>query len=148
MTTEEIKAIAARAAEAVLETKVPEEFKPAGIKPEDKPCPNLKLMAEWIKVEDPTACRPCTLGPVVQWYWDELNERDLKDLAKRLEKAVENLDEDKPEQALQVCEELDQIKSEVSEELRKRLQEFDCAAQLFDPLIEGDAVEEKTSEPA
>ncbi len=34
---------------------------------------------------------------------------------------------------MQLCEELDKIKSEVEESLRERLEEFDCAAQAYEP---------------
>lgn len=128
--------------------KVPEETTPKAETPqEENPCPNLQPMTEWIKGES-EECRPCTLGPVVQWYWDELKEQGHPDVAQRLEKYVENLNDDNPDEAILLCEELDKIKSEVPEELKRRLQEFDCAAQLFDPLLEGDADEGESSAPA
>lgn len=94
-------------------------------------CPvELKPMSAWIKEEDPRGiCRECLLGPVLQWYRDELNEKGHK-------KFVSELD-DLARQAevlpLQLCETFDKIKGEVEEPLRERLEEFDCAAQAYEP---------------
>ena len=96
-------------------------------------CPNLQPMAEWIKGETPGTCRPCTLTPVVQWYWEELKERGYAELAKELEDEVEVLEEDNVEQIMAICKDLDEIKANAPEDLRKRLEEFDCAIQSFDP---------------
>ncbi len=106
------------------------------------PCPNLQPMAEWIKGETPGTCRPCTLTPVVQWYWEELKERGLTDIAAELEAEVGVLEEDNVEQVMAICKDLDEIKANAPEELRKRLEEFDCAIQSFDPAEISD--EEKT----
>ena len=96
----------------------------------DKCAVDLKPMATWIKEEDPDGtCRDCLLGPVLQWYRDELEEKghskfvgELDQLAKTAELLP-----------LQLCEEFDKIKSGVEESLRERLEEFDCAAQAYDP---------------
>ncbi|MDP2730339.1 MAG: hypothetical protein Q8O55_07645 [Dehalococcoidales bacterium] len=98
-----------------------------------KPCPNLLPMAEWIKGETPGTCRPCTLTPVVQWYWSELKERGFEKIAAELEAEVEVLEEDNVEQVMAICRDLDKIKKAAPEDLRKRLEEFDCAIQSFDP---------------
>ncbi len=98
-----------------------------------KPCPNLLPMAEWIKGETPGTCRPCTLTPVVQWYWSELKERGFEDIAAELESEVEVLEEDNVEQVMAICKDLDKIKKAAPADLRKRLEEFDCAIQSFDP---------------
>ncbi len=144
MTTEEIKAIAVRAAETVLETKVPEEATPeAEPKQEEKPCPNLQPMAEWIKGEAPGECRPCILTPVVQWYWQELKERGYEDIAAELQAEVDVLEEDNAEQVMALCKDLDEIKAAAPLELRQRLEEFDCSIQSFDP----DEFSEEVLEP-
>jgi hypothetical protein len=128
----------------MLEEPVAAETTPQEI--EECPCEiELKPMAEWVKGPDPDECRPCTLAPVVQWYWSELNEQGQAALAKRLEEKVEGLDEDKPEQVIEVCKELDKIKAEVPSPLRKRLEEFDCAVESF-KLEEGETVEEEAAE--
>ena len=92
-------------------------------------CPvELKPMTTWIKEEDPDGlCRECLLGPVLQWYRDELNSKGHKTFVgelDELEKKAELL-------PLQLCEEFDKIKGQVEESLRERLEEFDCAAQAY-----------------
>lgn len=134
MTTEEIKVIASRAAETVLESKVPGEATPeVAVKQEEKTCPNLQPMAKWIIGETPGTCRPCILGPVVQWYYQELKEQGNEEVAAQLEAEVDVLEEDDAEQVLALCKDLDDIKAAAPEELRKRLEEFDCSIQSFDP---------------
>lgn len=131
---EQIKAIGARAAGAVLENRAPEEVTPeAEPKHEERPCPNLQPMAEWIKGETPGTCRPCILAPVVQWYYQELKEQGDEETAAQLEAEVNVLEEDNVEQVMALCKDLDQIKAAAPEELRKRFEEFDCAIQSFDP---------------
>jgi len=94
-------------------------------------CPvELKPMATWVQEEDPKGiCRECLLGPVLQWYREELNKKGHQ-------KFVSELD-DIAHQAellpLQLCEEFDKIKNEVEEPLRERLEEFDCATQAYKP---------------
>jgi len=87
-------------------------------------------MAEWVQEEDPRGiCRECLLGPVIQWYRDELSEKGYNEFVETLNtitKAAEVL-------PLQLCEEFDKIKGEVEESLRERLEEFDCAAQAYEP---------------
>jgi len=97
------------------------------------PCPNLQPMAEWIKGEEPGTCRPCTLSPVVQWYYEELKEKGHEDIAADLESLADDLEEDNMEQVMGLCQYLDEIKSSMPAELRKRLEEFDCAVQSFNP---------------
>ena len=66
---------------------------------------------------------------MLQWYRNELNEKghqkfvsELDDIARQAEVLP-----------LQLCEAFDKIKSEVEEPLRERLEEFDCAAQAYEP---------------
>ena len=94
-------------------------------------CPiDLKPMATWVQEEDPKGiCRECLLAPVLQWYREELNEKGYSKFTEELNsiaRAAEVL-------PLQLCEELDKIKSEVEGSLRERLEEFDCAAQTYKP---------------
>jgi len=96
-------------------------------------CKNLQPMAEWVKEEDPDTCRPCILGPVVQWYYQELKERGDEETAAKLETEVDVLTEDDIEQAVAICKDLDEIKVAAPEELRQRLEEFDCSVQYFNP---------------
>lgn len=122
MTVQEIKAIASRAAVTVLEKH-----------PEDSACPNLLPMVEWIKGEEPESCRSCIIGPVIQWYFLELKERGYHDSAAQLEAEIDVLEEDNVEQVKALCKDLDDIKAAAPEELRKRLEEFDCSIQSLDP---------------
>ncbi len=101
---------------------------------EEPRCPiELKPMKEWVAEEDPKKCRPCMLGPVAQWYSEELKDKGRKDLATPLEQLAEKTDVDVQEQVLTLCEEFDKIKTKVEGPLRERLEDFDCAAQVYDP---------------
>jgi hypothetical protein len=140
MTMEDIHAIARSAAQRVLQNltpveKVVESESAVEEKPtqeEPKACPNLLPMAEWIKGDDPDTCRPCTLTPVVQWYYTELKEKGFTELAADLEAEVDVLEDDNVEQIKALCKDLDAIKAQVPAELRKRLEEFDCSIQSYD----------------
>ena len=97
----------------------------------EEKCPvQLKPMATWIKEEDPRGiCRECLLAPILQWYRDELKDKGHNGFVRNLDeiaRAAEVL-------PLQLCEEFDKIKGEVEESLRERLEEFDCAAQAYEP---------------
>ena len=94
-------------------------------------CPiELKPMATWVQEEDPKGiCRECLLAPVLQWYREALNEKGYSKFTEELNsiaRAAEVL-------PLQLCETFDKIKGEVEEPLRERLEEFDCAAQAYEP---------------
>lgn len=98
---------------------------------ENVKCPvEIKPMAEWVKEEDSRGiCRECLLGPVLQWYHEELEANGHSDMALELEKISRQAEE----LPLQLCEKFDRIKSEVEESLRERLLDFDCAAQTYVP---------------
>ncbi len=98
---------------------------------EEGKCPiELKPMAAWVQEKDPKGiCRDCLLAPVLQWYREELAEKGYSKFTEKLDtiaRAAEVL-------PLQLCEEFDKIKSEVEKSLRERLEEFDCAAQTYNP---------------
>ena len=103
---------------------------------EEKPrCPEFS-MEEWIGQEDPykddpELCRPCRLGVIANWYFNELEDQGHKELAVSLEKIANK--EDDPELPLTLCKEFDRIKDTVEEPLRERLKDFDCATQSFNP---------------
>jgi len=94
-------------------------------------CPvEIKPMAEWVKEPDPRGiCRECLLGPVLQWYHEELEAKGYSEQAHELEK----LSRQAEELPLQLCEQFDKIKGEVEESLRERLLDFDCATQSYEP---------------
>jgi hypothetical protein len=82
------------------------------------------------------------LGPVVQWYRDELKEKGQQEIADDLERTVTSVDGGEDDVALTIAQELDTIKESVDAPLRERLKEFDCAIQAFNP---DDATEENES---
>ncbi len=90
----------------------------------------LKPMAKWVQEEDPSGiCRECLLGPVLHWYRDELSERGHTKFVSELNQIAHEAEV----LPLTLCEKLDNIKGEVEEPLRERLEEFDCAAQAYKP---------------
>lgn len=103
---------------------------------ETAPCAckvELQPMAKWVKVADGGTCRPCVIAPVASWYHSELQERGKKAEADRLEAKVNSMNEDNPDDVVALCEEMDKIKGDVDVDTKKRLEEFDCAAQTYDP---------------
>lgn len=92
-------------------------------------CQDTKPMADWLK-EESAQCRPCLMGPVVDWYRSELEERGRGDLASELMKMVDEIQD--TEEVVKVGEKMDLIKEAVGEgELRGRLKEFDCSVQMY-----------------
>lgn len=91
-------------------------------------CPiNLKPMLEWLKETDEKVCKPCILGPIAQWYSEELKDRGHIEKAAALESLVDrdgSTNED-------LCAYLDRIKEEVTDADRERLLDFDCEIQSF-----------------
>ena len=94
-------------------------------------CPiEIKPMAQWVQEEDPKGiCRECLLAPVLQWYREELNNKGHTKFVNELDQ-IAHAAEVLP---LQLCEAFDKIKGEVEKPLRERLEEFDCAAQAYNP---------------
>jgi G3E family GTPase len=91
----------------------------------DDPCVSTISMRDWIQQPgDGKVCRPCLLGPVIQWYSDVLKEKGLGDLATEVVNAVE-------EGEIVAATKLDEVKDKVSPEVKARLREFDCQAQLY-----------------
>jgi hypothetical protein len=141
LTADELEAIAARAADQTIETPPAAAAEEPALEIAECPCENLKPMAEWIKGETPGTCRPCTITPVVQWYYQELKEQGNEEVAGQLEQEAEALEEDNFEQVVAICEDLDKIKAAAPPELRRRLEDFDCAVQSFDPNAPDDSEE-------
>ena len=94
----------------------------------------VKPMVDWIQEEDERVCHPCLLKPLAAYYLGTLreNKADLKapDMAKSLEGAWESAD------ALTIAKELDKIKSEVGDDLRKDLTTLDCFTQSYEGEVE------------
>ncbi|MBA7712636.1 hypothetical protein ES703_121619 [subsurface metagenome] len=96
----------------------------------------ILTMEEWIREEDPHKddpefCRPCRLGVIAQWYFNELNEKGHPDLAAVIEQIGTN--DENPDMPLTLCKQFDIIKAVVEEPLRERLKDFDNATQSFNP---------------
>jgi hypothetical protein len=107
------------------ESRMPKKSAQQTLPPQNNPCASVINMGTW--VQQPSGdgvCRPCLLAPVTQWYMDALSTAGLNNLAVELEGAV-----DGGEVAL--ATKLDEVKSKVSPELKARLREFDCHAQLY-----------------
>lgn len=110
--------------------------------PPDSPCSKVKPMAKWIEGGDSSECRPCLLGPTVQWYQSELEEKGYPRLAVELTNLVEREEVD----PLTLCEKLDKIKATVGRPVRERLLEFDCATQLQESTLEDEPSDDSTAE--
>jgi len=91
----------------------------------DDPCAGCVSMEEWIQNEDEEKeCRSCLLPPVIQWYRDELQEKGLDNFASQIKIAVESGD------PLLMAKKFDEIKEKVPGNVKERLKEFDCYAQM------------------
>lgn len=100
-------------------------------KEKENPCAAIRGMKEWIEDGgDESECRPCLLAPVLRWYRDELQQRGLNELAHEMEMAIEGAD------PLVIAEKFDDIKNKVPDDIKERLKEFDCAAQLYKEIEE------------
>lgn len=95
------------------------------VKPEEDPCACTIPLKEWMELGDEDLCRSCMLAPLTQWYRDELVEQGLGDIAKEIEEAGER------EGPVELSQKLDEIKERVSDDVKERLREFDCEAQLY-----------------
>lgn len=94
---------------------------------DDDPCACTIGMAKWMEQGDTEdECRSCLLAPVTQWYRDELEERGLGDVAKELEDLGEGAT------PIEIAQKLDEIKDRLPDDVRTRLREFDCSAQVYE----------------
>ena len=99
--------------------------KQQSLSPQANPCASAIDMATW--VQQPSGdglCRPCLLAPITQWYMDVLKTQGMTDLASALEGAIDGGE-------IALATKLDEVKSQVPAEVRARLKEFDCHAQLY-----------------
>lgn len=112
---------------------------------EGKQQPPIPTMEEWIREDDPYKddpkfCRPCRLGVIASWYFNELTEQGHQDLAAVIEQI--GIKDESPDMPLTLCKQFDIIKVVVEEPLRERLKDFDLATQSFNP---NDVVEDSTT---
>ena len=117
--------------EAIAVCKLPKPAKPPTTKKATRSktttqdfCANIIPMAKWIDGGSEDECRPCMLPPVIQWYKETLEENELTPLTKELEEAVNSGDPGL------LSWHLDNIKYTAPDNVKSRLKEFDCHAQL------------------
>lgn len=91
----------------------------------EEQCNPLPL-AEWLGKEDKENCRSCILPVTMAWYHEELREQGRSDLANELTRVRDTGD------PAQVARLMDNLKEQVTPELRLRLREFDCLTQDFE----------------
>lgn len=89
----------------------------------------VQPVAEWMQEyeEGDEPCRPCMIAPLASFYVGVLKKAGEEERANQLTKVYEE------GQGLTICEELDRIKSEVGDSVRKELVELDCFAQSYKP---------------
>ena len=94
----------------------------------------VKPIVEWVQDEDEKVCHPCLIKPLATYYLGALqdNKTDPKagELVRGLEKAWESAD------LLTIAKELDKIKKEVGDNLRKDLLTLDCFTQSYEEEVE------------
>jgi hypothetical protein len=87
----------------------------------------VKTMSDWIKEEDPEQCHICLIEPTASAYIGTLEDAGAKDQIKSLEESWQS------NNPLTIAEQLDKIKQEVGDDLKKELITLDCFAQSFKP---------------
>ena len=90
----------------------------------------VKPVLDWVQEEDERVCHPCLIKPLAEYYLGTLKEDKADPKAEEaitsLEKAWESAD------VLTIARELDKIKSEVGNNLRKELVALDCFTQSYE----------------
>lgn len=90
----------------------------------------VKPISEWVEEQDGKICHPCLVKPLVSYYLGALQDNKAdpraKEMAASLEKAWGSGD------VLTITKELDRIKKEVGDNLRKELVTLDCFAQSYE----------------
>ena len=85
----------------------------------------IKTVEDWANgSKTDENCPPCLMAPLASMYLGTLREANENELAERLEKVFEDGD------LLTIARNLDSIKGDVGEPLRKELRELDCFAQV------------------
>jgi hypothetical protein len=89
-------------------------------------CANVPTLEEWVNQEGDVTCKPCVLPIALGWYADALEEHGEAARAAELRQIMEGPDIP----VLQLAQQLDRIKAEVTGGLRTYLKEMDCTLQL------------------
>lgn len=98
----------------------------AEVKLEENPCAGITSIKAWIEEPDDKVCRPCLLAPLTAWYKNQLEESGFGELATELTDVVIS-----GENEYAIAAKLDEVKGRVNPELKARLREFDCHAQVY-----------------
>lgn len=88
----------------------------------------VKPLAEWL--QEPQAegeCKPCGLSAIVGYYQEQLQDSGYPELAEKITAAFEGDGEE--DIILKVAQVMDEVKSQVPEEVRQELLEFDTLPQ-------------------
>jgi len=88
----------------------------------------VKPIADWVEEQDEEVCHPCLIKPLVSYYLGTIKESDdpkAKEAADSIKKAWDSAD------ILTIAKELDKIKKEVGDNLRKELMTLDCFTQSY-----------------
>lgn len=88
----------------------------------------IELLETWVDREDPDSCHPCLIPPLASYYLGVLQEAGAMAQSKELEQ-VYSLDS--ANKVLTIAKTLDKIKSEVGDDLKKKLMTLDCFAQSY-----------------
>jgi len=88
----------------------------------------VKPIVDWVQEEDEKVCHSCLIKPLVSYYLGTLQESvdpKAKEMEESIKKAWESAD------LLTIAKELDKIKKEVGDNLRRELVALDCFTQSY-----------------
>lgn len=90
----------------------------------------VKPVTNWVEEEDGKVCHPCLISPLADYYLGTLRKNTADPKAEQMIKNLEKAWESK--NILTIAQELDKIKNEVGDDLRKELVTLDCFAQSYE----------------
>lgn len=88
----------------------------------------VKPIVDWVQEEDEEVCHPCLIKPLINYYLGTIQESTdskAKEMAENIKKAWESAD------LLTIAKELDKVKKEVGDNLRRELITLDCFTQSY-----------------
>jgi len=89
----------------------------------------VKPITDWVEEENGKSCHPCLIKPLVSYYLgtiEKSNDPKAKEATANVKKAWESSD------ILTIAKELDKVKKEVGDNLRKELITLDCFTQSYE----------------
>ena len=87
----------------------------------------IKPLVQWVDEEEEGNCHPCLVAPLSSYYLGTLEKAGEIEKVDRLKSIYEGGD------VLTICRELDKLKKEVGDDLRKKLEDLDCYVQSYKP---------------